>query len=201
MPTTERRQFLLGSAAALVSSSALAAPDREVRTAMVGVGNRGTNLLSQVLQQPGVKITAICDTDAKARDAAQGAARRDNPKSYSDYRQALQLDNVDAVVIATPCYLHAEMAAACLEAGKYVYCEKPLGITPEQVDLVLKASARSKTFLQIGQQLRYVPSLRRSSEKSKRIRSSGTSLSLKRSATAPRYLPWLSRLARNGTRT
>ena len=36
---------------------------------------------------------------------------------------------------ATPCYLHAEMAAACLEAGKYVYCEKPLGITPEQVKL------------------------------------------------------------------
>jgi predicted dehydrogenase len=52
------------------------------------------------------------------------------------------------------------MAVACLEAGKYVYCEKPLGITPEQVQQVLDASRRSKVFLQIGQQLRYMPGLR-----------------------------------------
>jgi predicted dehydrogenase len=52
------------------------------------------------------------------------------------------------------------MAAACLAAGKYVYCEKPLGITPEQVNTVLRAAKRSKAFLQIGQQLRYMPGLR-----------------------------------------
>ena len=156
----ERRDFLIGSAAALIGSTAWAAPDREIRTAMVGVGLRGTNLLSQVLQQPNVKVTAICDTDAKARDKAQGTARRDNPRSFTDYRQVLELNDVDAVMIATPCYLHAEMAAASLTAGKYVYCEKPVGITPEQVDNVLKAAARSKSFLQIGQQLRYVQPLR-----------------------------------------
>ena len=61
--------------------------------------------------------------------------------------------------VATPCDLHAPMAAACLEAGKYVYCEKPLGITPEQVAMVLKASRNSKAFLQIGQQLRYYPNM------------------------------------------
>src|SRR5207248_6544585 len=114
----------------------------------------------QVLQQPDVKITAICDIDAKARDDAQGTARRDNPRSFADYRKVLERNDVDAVVVATPCYLHAEMAAAALDAGKYVYCQKPLGITPEQVDGVLKAAARSKAFLQIGQQLRYVQSLR-----------------------------------------
>ncbi len=160
MSNSERREFLLGSAAALMSSRLSAAPDREVRTAMVGIGKRGTTLLAQVLQQPNVKITAICDTDAQARDAAQGTARRDAPHAFTDYRNVLERDDVDAVVVATPCYLHAEMAAACLEAGKYVYCEKPLGITPEQVDGVLKAAARSKAFLQIGQQLRYVQSLR-----------------------------------------
>jgi myo-inositol 2-dehydrogenase/D-chiro-inositol 1-dehydrogenase len=160
MSKTERRDFLLGSAAVLVAPLASAAPDRELRTAMVGVGKRGSTLLSQVLQQPNVKVTAICDTDAKARDEAQGAARRDNPRSFTDYRQVLDNKEVDTVVIATPCDLHAEMAAAALAAGKYVYCEKPLGITPEQVSTVLKAAAGSKTFLQIGQQLRYVKSLR-----------------------------------------
>ncbi|MBC7926207.1 MAG: Gfo/Idh/MocA family oxidoreductase [Bryobacteraceae bacterium] len=160
MPWTDRRKFLLGSVAGLVGSSALAAPDREVRTAVIGVGKRGTNLLTQVLQQPNVKVTAICDTDAKARDDAQGTARRDNPRSFTDYRKLLEFNDVDAVVVATPCYLHSEMAAAALDAGKYVYCEKPVGITPVQVDNVLKAAARSKTFLQIGQQLRYVQPLR-----------------------------------------
>ncbi len=159
MHPAERREFLLGATAALMTSSRSNAAEREVRTAMVGIGKRGSTLLGQVLQQPGVKITAICDTDAKARDTALTTARRDNPQSFTDYRQVLERNDVDAIFVATPCYLHAEMAAACLEAGKYVYCEKPVGITPEQVDRVLKAAARSKSFLQIGQQLRYVQSL------------------------------------------
>ena len=160
MENRERRKFLIGSAAALMASSAATAAEREVRTGMIGIGKRGSNLLGQVLQQPNVKVTAICDIDAKARDDAQGAARRDNPPSFTDYRKVLERNDVDAVFVATPCYLHAEMAAAALTAGKHVYCEKPLGITPEQVAGVLKAASRSKAILQIGQQLRYVQSLR-----------------------------------------
>ena len=155
------RRELLSSAAAMAASSLRAAPaDREIRTAMIGIGHRGTSLLGQVLRQENVRITAMCDTDPQARDKALSTASRDNPRSFTDYRQVLDLADVDAVTIATPCYLHAEMAAACLAAGKYVYCEKPLGITPEQVNMVLGASRRSKVFLQIGQQLRYMPGLR-----------------------------------------
>jgi predicted dehydrogenase len=155
-----RRDLILGSVAALATSHLGFGADREIRTALIGVGNRGTGLLKQSLQQPNVRIAAICDTDANARDRAQSLAQRDSPKSYSDFRQVLDLKDVDAVHIATPCYLHAEMAAACLEAGKFVYCEKPLGITPEQVDKVVKTAKRVKTFLQIGQQLRYFPVVR-----------------------------------------
>jgi predicted dehydrogenase len=158
--STRRRDFIAGGMAVIAASDGALAADREIRTASIGVGNRGTGLLKQSLQQPNVKITAICDTNANARDRAQSLAQRDSPRSYSDYRQVLDLKDVDAVHIATPCYLHAEMAAACLEAGKYVYCEKPLGITPEQVDKALKAARRSKVFLQIGQQLRYFPVVR-----------------------------------------
>jgi predicted dehydrogenase len=77
----------------------------------------------------------------------------------NEWKAVLDLKDVDAVFIATPCHMHGDMAAACLEAGKYVYCEKPLGITPEQVDKVLRASRNAKTFLQIGQQLRYYHSV------------------------------------------
>jgi predicted dehydrogenase len=152
---TPRREFLLAAA-----SLAAAQENREIRTAHIGIGNRGTSLLRQVVSEKNVRVAAICDIDPKARDAAQSLSQRDNPVSFTDYRRVLDLKNVDAVVVASPCDLHAEMAAACLDAGKYVYCEKPLGITPEQVDLVLKASRASSAFLQIGQQLRYMPGLR-----------------------------------------
>jgi myo-inositol 2-dehydrogenase / D-chiro-inositol 1-dehydrogenase len=146
-------------------ASSLQAQGQEIRTACVGIGKRGTSLVQLVLQQANVKITAICDTDPKARDLGSSLAKRDNPKTYTDYRQAIEAADVDAIVVATPCYLHSEMAAACLDAGKYVYCEKPLGITPEQVDTALRAARKSKAFLQIGQQLRYVKPLRETIEK------------------------------------
>lgn len=146
--------------ASAAAAALRAQPAREIRAAHVGIGKRGTTLVELVLEQRNVRITAVCDIDPQARDAAQSKARRDNPRSFTDYRHVLEIKDVDAIIVATPCYLHAEMAAACLEAGKYVYCEKPLGITPEQVDLALRAAQRSKVFLQIGQQLRYFPGLR-----------------------------------------
>lgn len=136
------------------------AQTRELRVASVGVGSRGSSLLTQALAQQNVRIAAICDIDPQARDKGLTAAARDQPKSVTDYRHVIDMKDVDAVLVATPCDLHAEMAAACLEAGKYVYCEKPLGVTPEQVESVLRASRKSKAFLQIGQQLRYFPALR-----------------------------------------
>jgi predicted dehydrogenase len=152
----DRRTFLLGAAAAVSAQ----AQGREIRAASIGVGNRGGQLLRQVLSQQNVTVAAICDIDPQKRDAALSRASRDNPKSYTEWRRVLDLKDVEAVIVATPCDLHAEMAAACLEAGKYVYCEKPLGITPEQVSRALNAAKRSKTFLQIGQQLRYFPTMR-----------------------------------------
>jgi predicted dehydrogenase len=153
-----RREFLISSAAAVAAQGA---PDeREVRTAFIGVGRRGSSLVKQVMEQKNVRVAAVCDTDPQNRDRALSATARDNPKSITEWRQILDLKDVEAVIVATPCDLHAPMAAALLEAGKYVYCEKPLGITPEQVQQVLDASRKANTFLQIGQQLRYYPNIR-----------------------------------------
>ena len=124
---TNRRELLSGAAVLAAIRFACRPDDREVRTAMVGIGHRGTSLLGQVMKQERVRVTAICDIDPQARDKALSTAARFNPRSFTDYRQVLDLADVDAVIVATPCYLHAEMAAACLDAGKYVYCEKPVG--------------------------------------------------------------------------
>jgi predicted dehydrogenase len=157
---TNRRDFVFASAGAVAAMPLQAQSAQEVRAGFVGVGVRGGSLFKQTLEQQNVRVAAVCDIDAQTRDRALSQASRDNPRSLTEWRRMLDMKDVEAVFIATPCDLHAEMAAAFLEAGKYVYLEKPLAITPEGVALVLRAARRSKGFLQIGQQLRYFPNMR-----------------------------------------
>ncbi|MBC7924559.1 MAG: Gfo/Idh/MocA family oxidoreductase [Bryobacteraceae bacterium] len=151
-----RRTFLISSAlAAETAAFAQTATDR-IATAIIGVGGRGSYLLRGVLAQPDARVLAVCDLKPDRLDKAATAAARDNAKTFTDYRKVLDLNEVEAVYIATPPHLHAEMAIAALKAGKHVYCEKPIGITAKQVrDLMREAKASKKVF-QAGQQLRSV---------------------------------------------
>src|SRR5437867_446179 len=143
-----RRIFLLGSAAAAAAS---AQPSQQVGTGMIGVGNRGSYLLQGVLAQPNAKVLAVCDIKPDRLDKAATAAARDNPAAYKDWRKIIERKDVDAVYIATPPDLHSEMAVAALKAGKHVYCEKPIGITPAQVRTVVEAAKKSNKVFVPGQ--------------------------------------------------
>jgi predicted dehydrogenase len=107
-----------------------------------------------VLAQPNAKVLALCDIKPDRLDKAATAAARDKPATYADWRRVIDREDVDAVFIATPPHLHAEMAVAAIKAGKHVYCEKPIGITPEQVRMILDAAKGSKKVFVAGQQLR-----------------------------------------------
>jgi len=143
--------FLLGSAVAVASGQT---SQQLVRTAMIGVGNRGSYLLQGVLGQRNAKVLALCDIKPDRLDKAATAASRDNPATYADWHKILDRKDVDAVFIASPPNLHAEMAVAALAAGKHVYCEKPVGITPQQVRAVVEAAKKSNKVFVPGQQLR-----------------------------------------------
>jgi predicted dehydrogenase len=147
----DRRLFLLGTTAAAAQAFQAEAT---VNTAMIGVGNRGSFLLQGVLRQPNAKVLALCDIKPDRLDRAASAAAKDNPKTYADWKQVIERKDVDAVFIATPPYLHSEMAIQAIKAGKNVYCEKPLGITPEQVRALLDAAKGSTKVFVAGQQLR-----------------------------------------------
>jgi myo-inositol 2-dehydrogenase / D-chiro-inositol 1-dehydrogenase len=147
----ERRSFLAAAAAApLLSQNA---GDR-ISTAMIGTGNRGSHVLRGILEQPPAKVAALCDIKPDRLDAAATIAAKDNPKTYTDWRQIIDRKDIDAVFIATPPHLHADMAVAALKAGKHVYCEKPIGVTAEQVRNVVRAAKASSKVFVAGQQLR-----------------------------------------------
>jgi len=155
-----RRNFvkssLVASSAALLSAQS---PNETVRVAFIGVGNRGSYLLQHMLKVPGVSVVAICDVDPdrlkKAMDAATAAGN--TPDAYTEFRKLLDRKDIDAVVIATPVDLHKEMAIAALEVGKHVYCEKPMGLNPEQCRMVTNAAKSAKGIFQAGFQLRHDP--------------------------------------------
>ncbi len=123
-----------------------------ISTAVIGTGGRGTQDMRSVLTLG--KVVALCDTKADRLARAAELAQRDKPETFADYRRVIERKDVDAVVIATPPHLHAEMAVAALQAGKHVYCEKPIAITPETVLQVVKAARASGKVFVSGQQLR-----------------------------------------------
>jgi len=161
------RRAFLGAGTAIAAHTALAGHARAqapqvvipeapvanaISTGVIGTGNRGTSVMRGVLQHG--KVAAVCDThEGRMRQAAEIAAR-DTPATFTDYRRVLDRKDIEAVVIATPPYLHAEMAVAALQAGKHVYCEKPVAITPDSVQRVVKASRASDRVFVTGQQLR-----------------------------------------------
>lgn len=159
--TSTRRNFVKTSVALAGSAALLSAqsPNDTVRVAFIGVGNRGSYLLSHMLKVPGVKVVAICDIDPvalkKAVDAATAAGN--SPEGYTEFRKMLDRKDIDAVVIATPVDLHKEMAIAALEVGKHVYCEKPMALNPEQCRMVVNAAKSAKGIFQAGFQLRHDP--------------------------------------------
>src|SRR5437016_7965935 len=159
----DRRTFLIGSALAAQAAGA----DPAVGTAMVGIGNRGSFLLQGVLLQPDAKVVALCDIKPDRLDKAASTASRDNPATYADWRRILDRKDIDAVFIATPPYLHSEMAIAALKAGKHVYCEKPIGVTPAQVRALVEVARGTNRVFVPGQQMR---SMKQLSEAVRKIR-------------------------------
>lgn len=81
-----------------------------------------------------------------------------NPDAFAttDYRELLKLEDIDAVAITSPDHLHEEHAIAALEAGKHVYCEKPLAITVEGCDRIIETAKRTGKHLMVGFNMRYM---------------------------------------------
>jgi len=170
-----RRRFLAGAAAALaapyfVPASVLGADGRSaaserITIGSIGVGGRGTDHLNGFVSNGATQVLAVCDAqgakiegakrrveDHYAAQAGQGAYK--GCGAYTDFRELLARDDIDAVVIASPENWHALQAAAAVQRGKDVYCEKALSLTVAEGRALVRAVRRYGRVLQVGTQQR-----------------------------------------------
>ena len=133
------------------------AANSEVRVGLLGAGGRGSRVSSYLVQIPGARLVALCDLFDEQIEKAKQRIPVENPKIYKDYNEMLASDDIDAVIIATPVFLHAEHLEAAIKAGKHVYVEKPAGVDVAACKRVMKAadSARPGLNVTFGFQQRY----------------------------------------------
>jgi predicted dehydrogenase len=127
------------------------APSDKIGMGFIGVGGMGSGHLGAFLGNPQVKVLAVCDVYGPHRSRAQVVAEC---AAYSDYRELLERDDIDAVLIATPDHWHALTSIHACEAGKDVYCEKPLSLTIEDGRAMVEAVRRYGRVFQTGSQQR-----------------------------------------------
>ncbi|MBI1895430.1 MAG: Gfo/Idh/MocA family oxidoreductase [Acidobacteria bacterium] len=203
-----RRRFLEvpAAAAGVLSVPAVLpafAPSDTVRVAFIGVGNRGSHLLRNMLQVPGVSVVAVCDIVQERADAAAKAVADagGNARVWTDFRKMLdEQKDIDAVVLATPDFTHRDFDIAVLETGKHLYAEKPLAVTPADCKMVVTAARQAKGIFQVGFQLRHDPN-RNASERF--IQSGGLGKVLmchgiRHGGDLPRQIPWYFDRTKNG---
>lgn len=111
---------------------------------------------------PGAKLTAVSDVNEEGAKAAADELGVDT--WYTDYKEALKNPEVNAVLIVTPTKFHCQIALDAAEAGKHIYCEKPMAMTEEECDMMIKAADEHKVKLQIGFIRRFDESFRRAKE-------------------------------------
>ncbi len=177
MPATQassschRRQFLARFGAGLLLPAFVATrasgsiprrpPSQRVVAALVGCGSRGLDLLA-IHNDPGCTIAAVCDVDQ--RRVAAAVKRVGQCAAYGDFRRVLDRKDIDAILIATPDHWHAPITVLACQAGKDVYCEKPLCRTIGEGRAMVQAARRYGRVVQMGSQYRSIGRSRQACE-------------------------------------
>ena len=161
-----RRNFMRALAgtpalAALGAAVAAKGPVRggPVRVGCIGVGGEGRLLVEQTDPRY-AQVVALCDINPaqlqKAQESLQKTGRPAVPQ-YSDWKEMIQKEKLEAVILAPPLFMHAELAVGCLDAGLHVLCEKMMAFDDTSCRRMVEAQRRSGKVLEIGHQRYYNP--------------------------------------------
>lgn len=169
IPSSSRRTFLTGATAAAVfgpsfAKAAAPAPDR-LNIAFIGYGKRAYGVMGQALRQADVRIVAVCEVEGIRRSKAKEVVEKHYAgdiksgtykgcAAYVDYRELLEKEDLDAVVIMTPDHMHVHPALAAAAKKLDIYCEKPLTQNIAEGRLLVDAVKKNDLIFQTGSQQR-----------------------------------------------
>ena len=128
-----------------------------VRFGIVGCGAIGNVHADSIAKAPNCELVAAADVVDEATRAM--AALHDVKRTFVDYKELIRLDEVDAVTVAVPNHLHAQITLDCLAAGKHVFCEKPIATTYSDAVIMAEAARSADRRLVIGVVNRYADSI------------------------------------------
>ncbi|RYF85060.1 MAG: Gfo/Idh/MocA family oxidoreductase, partial [Chitinophagaceae bacterium] len=151
------------------------APSDKINLGFIGTGRQGSGLLNNFLKLDEVQVIAASDVYAsklvnfknkanKFYADKTGQANYDGCKTYEDFRELLAIKDLNAVVIATPDHWHAVHAIRAAEAGKDIYCEKPLSLTVREGRAMVNAARKHDRVFQTGSMQRSAPEFRQTAE-------------------------------------
>ncbi|TFG97949.1 MAG: Gfo/Idh/MocA family oxidoreductase [Calditrichales bacterium] len=164
-----RREFVKTSTAIgagvllspMIMKKARANDSNDINVALLGAGAEGQVLMNSMLKIPNLRFKAVCDiwTDYNQKRAFRMLKKYGHELNcYEDYQEMLAKEKeLDAVIIATPDFWHADHAEASLQAGLHVYCEKEMSNTLEGAKRIVHAARKSGKLVQIGHQRRSNP--------------------------------------------
>lgn len=160
----DRRMFLKSSVATGLTlgfpAVAGARRDKTYRTALIGSGWWGTNILREAVASGRCKTVALVDVDRRQLDKCAeelGKWTSDRPKRYEDYREMLEKEKPEIAIVATPDHWHALPTIDAVNAGAHVYVEKPIGHTIMEGRAMVNAARKAERVVQVGTHRRISP--------------------------------------------
>ena len=131
-------------------------PADQVNIGAIGINGMGWSNVNAAMKVPGVNLVALCDIDKNVLDKRMAELSKNNVdtskiKTYGDYRKLLEQKDIDAVIVGTPDHWHALIMIHACEAGKDVYCEKPVGNSIGECNRMVAAQQRYNKIVQAGQ--------------------------------------------------
>jgi myo-inositol 2-dehydrogenase/D-chiro-inositol 1-dehydrogenase len=170
MRRISRREMVAGITGTMILQTETAfgtQANASIGLGIIGTGARGQYVGRNMARDGRARIVALCDIfDDRLEQIKKSVPAASEAKTYHDYRQLLDDKNVDAVLIATPVYLHPEQFEAAVSAGKHIYCEKPAGTNVAGVRRLMRAGQKANPakIVQFGFQQRFSPEYRKARE-------------------------------------
>jgi len=126
---------------------------KQVSLGLIGAGRIAKIHSSCIAEISNAKLVAVADL---VPDRAKEIAEEYKANAYKDYKELLKRKDIDAVIVAVPTHAHRAVTVDAAEAGKHVYCEKPMALTLREADEMIKAAKKAKVKLMIGEQVRFL---------------------------------------------